>query len=115
MLHKPLAFPAKPVISAEAQDLISRLLVKDPAARLGSRAGAEEIKRHPWFNDLNWALLRQQTPPYVPRRAAAAAAAAAQGAVDDNGSAAHNNAEHTAAADGVVPAVGGSDSTFDNY
>lgn len=72
MLRHPLTFPAKPVISPEAQDLISQLLIKDPAQRLGSKAGAEDIKKHPWFNGINWALLRNQQPPYVPRKAAAA-------------------------------------------
>jgi hypothetical protein len=40
-------------------------------------AGAEDIKKHPWFEGINWALLRHQPPPYVPRRANAAATAAA--------------------------------------
>lgn len=39
MLRNPLTFPAKPAISPEAQDLITQLLVKDPAQRLGSKAG----------------------------------------------------------------------------
>jgi hypothetical protein len=34
------------------------LLVKDPAKRLGAATGAEEIKAHPWFENVNWALLR---------------------------------------------------------
>lgn len=76
-MRQPLAFPAKPVISPEAQDLITQLLVKDPAKRLGTRAGAEDIKKHPWFEGVNWALLRHQTPPYVPRPAQQQAAAAA--------------------------------------
>jgi protein-serine/threonine kinase len=37
------------VVSPECQDLIAKLLVKDPAKRLGTRAGAEEIKTHPFF------------------------------------------------------------------
>lgn len=77
VLRQPLAFPSKPVISPEAQDLITQLLIKDPAKRLGTRSGAEEIKKHSWFEGVNWALLRHQTPPYVPRRAQQQAAAAA--------------------------------------
>jgi len=53
--------------------------VKDPAQRLGTKAGAEEIKKHPWFEGINWALQRHQQPPYVPRKAQQAAAAAAAG------------------------------------
>eukprot|EP00775_Hariotina_reticulata_P006771 gene6771-6988_t len=77
VLRNPLTFPAKSAISPQAQDLIRQLLVKDPAERLGSKAGAEDIKKHPWFEGLNWALLRNLEPPYVPRRANAAAAAVA--------------------------------------
>nr|AML79589.1 putative LOV domain-containing protein [Asteromonas gracilis] len=66
VLNAPLKFPAKPSISPEAQDLISLLLVKDPSKRLGTRTGAEEIKAHPFFKSVNWALLRNEPPPYVP-------------------------------------------------
>eukprot|EP00879_Flechtneria_rotunda_P014547 GHRR01015202.1.p1 GENE.GHRR01015202.1~~GHRR01015202.1.p1 ORF type:complete len:698 (+),score=278.76 GHRR01015202.1:156-2249(+) len=82
VLRNPLTFPAKPVISPEAQDLISKLLAKDPAARLGTRAGAEEIKKHPWFEGINWALLRNQPPPYVPRKKETPAVMAAMSSVD---------------------------------
>jgi hypothetical protein len=40
--------------------------------QLGTKAGAEEIKSHPFFEGVNFALLRRQRPPYVPRSAAAA-------------------------------------------
>lgn len=69
IIKTPLRFPTKPAISEEARDLIERLLVKDVSRRLGSRTGANEIKSHPWFKGLNWALLRNEPPPYVPRRA----------------------------------------------
>lgn len=109
VLRNPLTFPSKPAISPEAQDLISKLLVKDPAQRLGTQAGAEEIKTHPWFADLNFALLRHQTPPYVPRKAAQPAAAAAA-------------AMPAAASSGIAPAKpsvdedgGAGVNAFDNY
>lgn len=55
------------------------------------QAGAEEIKKHPWFDSINWALLRHQQPPYVPRKAQQAAAAdsssAKAGSVDSGGAA----------------------------
>ncbi len=50
------------------QDLITQLLERDPAKRLGAHAGAEEIKAHPFYAEINWALLRNTRPPYVPRR-----------------------------------------------
>ena len=37
----------------DAVDLMSKLLEKDPAERLGSR-GAEEIKGHPFFSKIDW-------------------------------------------------------------
>lgn len=42
VLRNPLTFPAKPSISPEAQDLIGKLLVKDPAQRLGTKVGGRE-------------------------------------------------------------------------
>jgi serine/threonine protein kinase len=42
-------------LCAEARDLCSRLLKKDPAERLGSgETDAEEIKFHPWFECIDW-------------------------------------------------------------
>lgn len=75
ILRNSLPFMTKPVISDAARDLISKLLEKDPKERLGSMAGAEEIKAHPFFAGVNWALLRQQEAPYVPSKAAALRAA----------------------------------------
>lgn len=64
ILHKKLSFPDKPEISAAAKDLITKLLVKDPANRLGTLHGAEEVKAHPWFADINFELMRQTPPPF---------------------------------------------------
>ncbi|KAA0062963.1 hypothetical protein IC582_016764 [Cucumis melo] len=49
----------------EARDLIERLLVKDPAMRLGSEKGATEIKRHPFFEGIKWPLIRTYRVPEV--------------------------------------------------
>ncbi|KAF5728214.1 serine/threonine-protein kinase WAG1-like [Tripterygium wilfordii] len=49
----------------EAKDLIGRLLVKEPSRRLGCSKGATEIKRHRFFDGLNWALLRNYKTPDV--------------------------------------------------
>lgn len=35
-----------------------RLLHRDPKNRLGSREGANEVKQHPFFRGMNWALVR---------------------------------------------------------
>ncbi|KAK9905733.1 hypothetical protein WJX75_005338 [Coccomyxa subellipsoidea] len=68
ILKRPLNFPELPEVSDECKDLISQLLERDPAKRLGAHAGAEEIKAHPFYESINWALLRNTRPPYIPRR-----------------------------------------------
>ncbi|XP_073149909.1 serine/threonine-protein kinase D6PKL1 [Henckelia pumila] len=61
-----LKFPDTPIVSFQARDLIRGLLMKDPEYRLGTETGAAEIKRHPFFEGLNWALIRCATPPQIP-------------------------------------------------
>ncbi|KAI3946011.1 hypothetical protein MKX01_024767 [Papaver californicum] len=51
---------------AEVKDLIARLLVKDPRRRLGCAWGAADVKRHPFFDKIKWALIRTYSPPDVP-------------------------------------------------
>ncbi|KAK9674556.1 hypothetical protein RND81_12G240600 [Saponaria officinalis] len=48
-----------------AKDLIEKLLVKDPRKRMGSTMGAAEIKKHPFFDGVKWALIRSYKPPEV--------------------------------------------------
>ncbi|PIN03081.1 putative serine/threonine protein kinase [Handroanthus impetiginosus] len=65
---KPLTFPTDTPRSTNemhAQDLISGLLNKDPNKRLGSKRGAADVKTHPFFKGLNFALIRSVTPPGV--------------------------------------------------
>lgn len=66
IVARALEFPKEPAIPAGAKDLISQLLVKDPARRMGSTMGASAIKHHPFFHGVNWALLRCTSPPFVP-------------------------------------------------
>ncbi|KAL0347077.1 UNVERIFIED_CONTAM: Serine/threonine-protein kinase KIPK2 [Sesamum calycinum] len=61
-----LKFPDSPIVSFQARDLIRGLLVKEPECRLGTETGAAEIKRHPFFEGLNWALIRCAVPPQIP-------------------------------------------------
>ncbi|CAL5422190.1 unnamed protein product [Camellia sinensis] len=61
-----LMFPESPLVSFQARDLIQGLLVKEPENRLGSERGAAEIKQHPFFDGLNWALIRCAIPPQLP-------------------------------------------------
>ncbi|KAL8526300.1 hypothetical protein ACS0TY_015499 [Phlomoides rotata] len=61
-----LRFPDSPMVSFHVRDLIRGLLVKEPENRLGTETGAAEIKRHPFFDGLNWALIRCAIPPEIP-------------------------------------------------
>lgn len=42
--------------------------MKDEHKRLGSRAGASDVKAHPFFKTTQWALLRHMRPPMVPSK-----------------------------------------------
>lgn len=68
IVKKPLGFPGPASSGLEhmSRDLISGLLVKDPETRLGSRRGSAEIKTHPFFKELNFALIRSCRPPEIP-------------------------------------------------
>ncbi|KAM1447815.1 hypothetical protein ACFXTO_006868 [Malus domestica] len=66
IVARALELPKEPAVPATAKDLISQLLVKDPARRLGSLMGASAVKRHPFFQGVNWALLRCTPPPFIP-------------------------------------------------
>ncbi|KAG0256514.1 hypothetical protein BG011_004462, partial [Mortierella polycephala] len=52
-------------ISPEARDFMERLLCSDPESRLGSN-GADEVKEHPFFKDINWDTLLSERPAFVP-------------------------------------------------
>ncbi|KAM0049836.1 putative protein kinase AGC-RSK-2 family [Helianthus debilis subsp. tardiflorus] len=67
VVGQPLRFPESPAVSFSARDLIRGLLVKEPQQRLAYKRGATEIKQHPFFEGVNWALIRCATPPDVPK------------------------------------------------
>ncbi|KAK5778225.1 hypothetical protein RI543_003884 [Arxiozyma heterogenica] len=56
-------------ISRNCKDLIKKLLCKNEAKRLGSKMGAADIKRHPFFKKVQWSFLRNQEPPLIPKLA----------------------------------------------
>ncbi|KAL5989905.1 Serine/threonine-protein kinase AGC1-7 [Asimina triloba] len=66
VVGQPLKFPNAPAISQVARDLIRGLLVKDPQKRIAYKRGATEIKQHPFFEGVNWALVRCAIPPHIP-------------------------------------------------
>ncbi|KDP45444.1 hypothetical protein JCGZ_09693 [Jatropha curcas] len=67
VVGQPLKFPEGSSASFSAKDLIRGLLVKDPQKRLGFKRGATEIKQHPFFENINWALIRSTHPPEIPK------------------------------------------------
>ncbi|KAL6975177.1 Serine/threonine-protein kinase d6pkl2 [Sarracenia purpurea var. burkii] len=67
VVGQPLRFPESPVVSFAARDLIRGLLVKEPQHRLAYKRGATEIKQHPFFDGVNWALIRCASPPEIPK------------------------------------------------
>lgn len=53
----------------ELRDLVRRLLVHNPAQRLGVlKGGAADVKAHPWFHGFDWENFAQRKlkAPYVP-------------------------------------------------
>ncbi|GFP83665.1 serine/threonine-protein kinase agc1-5 [Phtheirospermum japonicum] len=66
VVGQPLKFPETPQVSFSARDLIKGLLVKEPQKRIAYKRGATEIKQHPFFEGVNWALVRSAAPPYIP-------------------------------------------------
>ncbi|XP_024024674.1 serine/threonine-protein kinase tricorner isoform X2 [Morus notabilis] len=59
-----LKFPEEAKLSPEAKDLITKLLC-NVNQRLGSR-GADEIKVHCWFRDVEWDKLYQMEAAFIP-------------------------------------------------
>lgn len=59
-----LKFPEEAKLSAEAEDLIRKLLC-NVEQRLGTK-GAHEIKAHPWFKDVQWDKLYQMEAAFLP-------------------------------------------------
>jgi protein-serine/threonine kinase len=62
-----LDIPAEPAdISPQAKDLLRKLLKQNPHHRLGSSAGADDLKRHRWFSAIKFDTLLEETPPLIP-------------------------------------------------
>ncbi|TFK21169.1 kinase-like protein [Coprinopsis marcescibilis] len=73
ILKDPLVFPedASSRCSAEGISALRGLLEREPTSRLGCRPngqGLDDIKRHPWFQGIDWEALenKQCQPLFVP-------------------------------------------------
>lgn len=56
--------PPEANLSPAATDILKKL-VNDSESRLG-RNGADEIKKHPFFEGLDWDHIRKLKSPYIP-------------------------------------------------
>lgn len=66
ILNRKIPWPRVPEdMSADAKDLIDKLLTEDPNSRLGAN-GSAEVKRHPFFKNINWDTLARQKAAFVP-------------------------------------------------
>jgi serine/threonine protein kinase len=61
ILQRNIQWPPEP-IEPDAKDLISALLTTDPEKRIK----ISQIKRHPYFKDVDWENLRRQQAPFKP-------------------------------------------------
>eukprot|EP00732_Lithocolla_globosa_P004067 Lithocolla_globosa_v1_NODE_3533_length_1645_cov_48.722642.p1 type:complete len:492 gc:universal NODE_3533_length_1645_cov_48.722642:1605-130(-) len=66
ILHDKLRFPSH--VSEPAKALITELLQRDPKLRLGTVGDAEDVRRHQFFEGIDWGkLLRKEyRPPFNP-------------------------------------------------
>lgn len=60
-----LKFPEEASLSPAAIDLIKRFL-SDAPVRIGTKS-CDEIKKHPFFNGVDWANLRNMKAPFIPQ------------------------------------------------
>ncbi|KAL5744366.1 hypothetical protein ACOSQ2_027482 [Xanthoceras sorbifolium] len=66
IMNRDIPWPKVPEeITYDAYDLIEKLLTENPVQRLGA-TGAREVKRHPFFRDINWDTLARQKAMFIP-------------------------------------------------
>ncbi|KAI1109814.1 kinase-like domain-containing protein [Nemania sp. NC0429] len=67
ILSDPLTFPSDEIVPPAAKDPLTKLLNRDPSARLGAN-GSAEIKSHPFFHAIDWrkVLQRKYEPAFKP-------------------------------------------------
>ncbi|EFX05286.1 serine/threonine-protein kinase [Grosmannia clavigera kw1407] len=67
ILSEPLYFPGSDIVPPAAKDLLTKLLNRNPAERLGAN-GSAEIKAHRFFDAIDWRKLlqRKYEPAFKP-------------------------------------------------
>lgn len=72
-MYKNIAFGKvrfpRDTLSQEGRNFVKGLLNRNPKHRLGAIDDAEELKRHPFFADVDWVSLSKKviTPPFKPK------------------------------------------------
>ncbi|KAH8891064.1 kinase-like protein [Thozetella sp. PMI_491] len=72
-MYKNIAFGKvrfpRETLSTEGRNFVKGLLNRNPKHRLGATDDAEELKRHPFFGDIDWDALSKKliTPPFKPQ------------------------------------------------
>ncbi|TVY55764.1 Serine/threonine-protein kinase SCH9 [Lachnellula cervina] len=72
-MYKNIAFGKvrfpRDTLTTEGRNFVKGLLNRNPKHRLGAQDDAEELKRHPFFSDINWDELTKKllTPPFKPK------------------------------------------------
>ncbi|KAJ2982829.1 hypothetical protein NUW58_g4330 [Xylaria curta] len=72
-MYKNIAFGKvrfpRDTLSQEGRNFVKGLLNRNPKHRLGAIDDAEELKRHPFFGDVDWNSLSKKviTPPFKPK------------------------------------------------
>lgn len=72
-MYKNIAFGKvrfpRDTLSQEGRNFVKGLLNRNPKHRLGAIDDAEELKRHPFFGDVDWDILTKKliTPPFKPK------------------------------------------------
>ena len=72
-MYKNIAFGKvrfpRDALSTEGRNFVKGLLNRNPKHRLGATNDAEELKVHPFFNDIDWTALTKKmvVPPFKPK------------------------------------------------
>mmetsp|Transcript_3928 Transcript_3928/g.6018 ORF Transcript_3928/g.6018 Transcript_3928/m.6018 type:complete len:485 (-) Transcript_3928:100-1554(-) len=66
IVNNDIKFPDSPHTSAACKNIIKKLLKRDEKKRLGYQHGGYELKKHPFFKGVDWALIRNMKPPLKP-------------------------------------------------
>lgn len=67
IVNENLRWPEDINVSKECKDLVKKLLHREADKRLGAENGASDIKRNKWFKEFNFELIRNDTPPIIPK------------------------------------------------